>query len=432
MLTVLMLTTAWTLAAAPPQAPAPAPATPSECVRAVEDFRAKRQKEAPRPLTSEIMRAIDADRIAKAKECAARFDAKTVPQGELASLVQLYSLASQPELGKSVIDRGLETLAPAARAGFLPTAISTILRTEPKSDERNARLEKLVDELDTLSEATLEQKFAAHGSLNGYYRGDDIDAGILKHSNWMMNAAKTMTPEQRKQFGPQTVSAYRNAAQALAGQGKNDEALALLRQAQKDLADVPNVSRSVEPEIARYMLVGTPAAPVKAPVWLNAPEGTAEMPMTGHVTLLEFTAHWCGPCRESYPGINRLREKYGTQGFRVVLATQLYGHFKSERELDARAEIERDRAYFQEHHMDVPVAVGDKAPPAVRNADGTLTFTRDANDENYKVGGIPQIHLIDKQGRIRLIMVGYDDANEEKLGSMIQSLLAEKPGGSAH
>jgi thiol-disulfide isomerase/thioredoxin len=178
------------------------------------------------------------------------------------------------------------------------------------------------------------------------------------------------------------------------------------------------------------MLVGTPAAPIKAPVWLNAPDGTTEMPMTGHVTLLEFTAHWCGPCRESYPGINRLREKYGKQGFRVVLATQLYGYFKSERELEARTEIERDRAYFQEHHMDVPVAIGEKTPPSFRNPDGTLTFTRDPNDESYKVGGIPQIHLIDTQGRIRLIMVGYDDANEEKLGSMIQNLLAEKSGDS--
>jgi thiol-disulfide isomerase/thioredoxin len=35
-----------------------------------------------------------------------------------------------------------------------------------------------------------------------------------------------------------------------------------------------------------------------------------EMPMDGAVTLLEFTAHWCGPCRESYPGVNRLRSQF--------------------------------------------------------------------------------------------------------------------------
>ena len=424
MMTTLMLAAAWTIVAA--QAPAPVMTTPTECVRAVEDFRAKRQKEAPRPLTAEIMRTIDAERIAMAKECAARFDVKTVPGSELVSLVRLYTHAGQPDLARTAVDHGLKTLPRSARPGLLPVAITTILRGEPKSDERNARLEKLVDELDALPEASFDQKLAAHSSLNGYYRADDIDAGILKHSNWIMNAAKTMTPEQRKRYGPQSVSAYRNAAQVLAGREKNDEALTLLRRALTELSDVPNVSRSVDPEIARYMLVGTSAAPIEAPVWLNAPEGTSVMPMTGNVTLLEFTAHWCGPCRESYPGINRLREKYGPQGFRVVLATRLYGYFGSERDLDARAEIARDQTYFREHHMNVPVAIGGKTPPSVREPDGTLTFTRDPNDESYRVGGIPQIHLIDKQGRIQLIMVGYDDANEDQLGSMIQKLLAEK------
>ena len=53
-------------------------------------------------------------------------------------------------------------------------------------------------------------------------------------------------------------------------------------------------------------------------------------------------------------------------------------------------------------------------------------IVRETNDENYRVGGIPQIHLIDRQGRIRLIMVGYDDANEPKLAKFIAALLAEK------
>jgi len=61
----------------------------------------------------------------------------------------------------------------------------------------------------------------------------------------------------------------------------------------------------------------------------------------------------------------------------------------------------------------------------VRNADGTYT-PGNPNDANYRVGGIPQIHLIDKAGRIRLIMVGYDDANEPAIAKMIEQLLAEK------
>jgi thiol-disulfide isomerase/thioredoxin len=180
-----------------------------------------------------------------------------------------------------------------------------------------------------------------------------------------MDSARTMTADQKKRHGHQIGSAYRNAAQALAGQGKNDEALEMLRRARSEFAGLPEMAGDIDSEIERYTLVGTPAAPIKAPVWLYAPAGTTDMPMTGHVTLLEFTAHWCGPCRESYPGINRLRAKYEASGFRVVLATRLYGYFGSEQNLDDAAEVARDREYFAKHEMPVPVAIGPKNPPAV-------------------------------------------------------------------
>jgi len=304
----------------------------------------------------------------------------------------------------------------ADRAAQLLASIKKTL-SEPKGDVRNARLERMSDELDALKDpSSLAARFTAHTSLNGYYRADDIDAGIVKHSTWLINTGKTLTPEQRKQYGRSIVSAYENMAEALAGQGRNDEAIALLKRAPVEWSDVPNVKESTQPTLERYLLVGTPAAAISAPRWINAPAGTTSIDMKGHVTLLEFTAHWCGPCRESYPGINRLRTRFESRGFRVVLATQLYGYFGAERPLDAAAEFERDRTYFSEHGMTVPVAVDDRSTGATRNG----------NDAAYKVGGIPQIHLIDKQGRIRLIMVGYDDANEKGLAAFIQKLLNEK------
>ena len=51
---------------------------------------------------------------------------------------------------------------------------------------------------------------------------------------------------------------------------------------------------------------------------------------------------------------------------------------------------------------------------------------QDPNDTAYRVGGIPQIQVIDKKGNIRLIMVGYDNTNEEKLAKLIDTLLKEK------
>lgn len=307
---------------------------------------------------------------------------------------------------------------PSERAAALATAINLIL-TEPKGDERNARLEKLVDELDTIPEATFDQKFGAHNKLISYYRGDDIDAGIIKHATWIAAAARSFTPEQRNANASRVVFAQASMAEALAGQGLNDEALALLRRTQDEWGTVPRMTELyVAPGIARYSLVGTPAAPITASHWLNAPADMKAMALDGAVTLLEFTAHWCGPCRESYPGINRLRQQFGPKGFRVVMVTRLWGNFsqdgKVESKLAAADELLRDVGYFQRYHLDVPVAVGDQVSGP------------DPNDTNYKVTSIPQIQLIDRHGKIRLIMIGYDEANEPRLAAFVAKLVAER------
>ncbi len=309
------------------------------------------------------------------------------------------------------------------QADALVEAVETILKNEPKGDARNARLEKLVDQLDALPGDFTAQRFTAHTAMLSYYRYDDLDGGIIKHSTWLIDAAKQLSPAAHAQYAPQVVDAYVDMAEAWAGEGMTDKALALLRRAPAELPDAPRVRNAVEPEIARYSLVGTSAAPITAPRWLNLARGRTQMSMTGAVTLLEFGAHWCTPCKESYPGVNRLRQKYGARGFRVVYATKLYGYFGKERPLTASAEIAHDRQYFAEHDLDIPIAIGDPVEAVLVKGKVEYLPRRDPNDEHYQVGGIPQIELIDKHGKIRLIMVGYDDANEARLGALIDRLL---------
>jgi thiol-disulfide isomerase/thioredoxin len=403
-------------------APAPAqPSTPSACLASVRSAMDRARTALPAPTATnlderrQLTQAITRDSVNAARACAAKFDPKTAGLADLPALLDLYTMAQQPELSKIAVERALTMKfeSDADRATVLAQAIRIGL-SEPIGPERNARLEGYVDQLDRMSDAVFDQKFNAHSSLGGYYRYDDIDAGIIKHSTWIIDAAKSFTPERRRTSGAVVANAYVNLAQAWAGQGMNDKAIALLEGALTSLAGVPNADRSIKPEIERLKLVGTPAASIEAPRWLNY-DGKA-LDLKGKVTLLEFSAHWCVPCKESYPGVNRLREQYAAQGFQVVLATELYGFFSTERPLAPETEIERDRTYFAEHHLDVPIAIADQAKADAPNP----------NNTRYKLGGIPQIHLIDRQGRIRLVMVGYDDANEAKLEKLIQQLLAEK------
>jgi thiol-disulfide isomerase/thioredoxin len=414
----------------PAQAPAPQAAqTPAACLADVRAYVAKRQQEL-RPLTTEASATLTAERTAMVKACVARFENAALAPADLGGMADLYAELNQWDKANAAVAKALASrgLTDVDRAGLLGQSIRLMLR-EPKGDERNARIEKVVDQLDAIgAPAVLETKIAAHVSMNGYYRGDDIDAGIIKHSTWLIDTGKALSPDLRKKYGNSIVSAYVNMAEAYAGQARNDEAIALLKRAPAEWPDLPGVEARVQPTLERYELVGTLGAPITAPRWLNLPDfpGTQTYDPKGRVTLLEFTAHWCGPCRESYPGVNRLREKYGARGFQVVVATQFYGYFGSERNLSPEAEFEKDRAYFAEHGLDVPIAVGDKVTASVK--DGVVVYSPapNPNDAAYKVGGIPQIQIIDRQGRIRLIMVGYDDANEPALAKFIEKLLAEK------
>jgi thiol-disulfide isomerase/thioredoxin len=419
-LTALVLAFFFTQASVPPQ-----PTTPAGCIKAARDFVQAEQR-ALKQLTSEAVRKIQADKVVLAQKCATQFNPATVPEAEVADLIALYGEAAQPALAKATLDRALASkgTSPVIRANVLAQAVMSGL-LEPKSAERNARLEHFVDELDRIEGDVLNLKIATHSRMNGFYRADDIDDGIIKHSTWLIGRAKSFTPEQRQQHGMTIISAYINMAEALAGRGHNDDAKGLLTAVKTGWADIRNADRMVDPVIARYALLGTVAAPITAPRWLNAPANTT-MPMTGAVTLLEFTAHWCGPCKESYPGVKRMLAKYGPRGFRVVMATELYGYFGADRPLTAEVEFERDREYWAHEGMAVPIAVGDARSIPVRGPDGNYAITRNPNDAAYEVGGIPQIHLIDKQGRIRLIMVGYDDANEKSLAALIEKLLKEK------
>ncbi len=415
------------------QTPATPLSAPAACVKAARDFVSAQQK-AQAPLTRAKFDKIEADKKAMASECAAKIDIATLDPAGLVGMAEVYSESGQPAKATEMLNTLLARtdLTTTVRADALFRMVRTALG-EPKGDERNARLEKLADQLDALGAEAFDQQMSAHASMNGYYRADDIDAGIIKHSTWLINASKTFTPDQKQKFAATIANAHINMAQAWAGQAMTDKALALLREGVKEWGGYLSrpgftIKESMfDSEIGRLELVGLPAAALTAPTWFNKPGNNNELAMPGHVTLLEFTAHWCGPCKESYPGVNRLRAKYGPQGFRVALATQLYGYIGAEQNLSAADEIAKDKIYFAEHHLgDVPVAITDKITVKVTNGKVEYLPAQDPNYVAYRVGGIPQIMLIDKKGKIRLIMVGYDDVNEPRLAKMIEDLLKEK------
>jgi len=418
------------------QAQAPAPpalaASPGACLTAARAYRQAlmkdlqaRLKESGRPVAAEDVAGVNARAADYASACAAPFAKTDVAPADVPALAELQVEAQQLDAAKQTIARALA--APGSDAAAKATTLTTGVRILARQIRQPGVLDQAeawVADLEKLPGSFVRERIEAHGVLNSYYRADDIDAGIIRHSTRLLELNAALPAEQRTpQISNTIIAAYSNLAEAWAGQEETAKALDLLRRAPVELKGVEGVAERLAPTIERYELVGKAAPAIQAPAWLNAPEGTTSLEMTGSVTWLQFTAHWCGPCREAYPAAVRLQQKFGATGFRVVMATQLYGYFENRRNLAPADEMAAIREYFPKHGIIWPVAVSDNLPPGMEN--GRPVRTLNVNDANYKVAGIPQIHIIDRKGVVRLIMIGFDEANEPRLSAMIQRLLGQ-------
>jgi len=416
------------------QAPAPPPmsATAAGCLASAREYRQvlmkdlqARLKASGKPVAQEDVSAVGTKAADYASACAAQFAKGDLPAADLPALAELQVEAQQIGAAKQTIARALAAPGTdaAAKAATLATGVR-ILSRQIRQPGVLDQAEAWVAELEKLPATFVRERIEAHGVLNSYYRADDIDAGIIKHSMRLLELNVALPPEQRTpQLSNTIIAAYSNLAEAWAGQEQTADALDLLRRAPVELKGVDGVAERLAPTIERYELVGKPAAAIEAPAWLNAPDGTTRMEMAGGVTWLQFTAHWCGPCREAYPAAVRLQKQFGARGFRVVMATQLYGYFENRRNVAPADELAAIRDYFPKHGIIWPVAVADNLPPVMEN--GRMVRKLNVNDANYKVAGIPQIHIIDRKGVVRLIMIGFDEANEPRLTAMIQRLLGQ-------
>lgn len=277
--------------------------------------------------------------------------------------------------------------------------------------------EQMAARLDSLhpSDTVAWLQLLGHKTLLGYYRGVDNDAGIVAHATRVFALAPSVPAVSREKARGALVLAYTAMAEVYGDRAQADSAVALLTRGVAALGDVAEMKEALESTRARYAMVGTRGAPIETQHWFNAPAGTTRLTPTGAVTLLEFSAHWCGPCRKSYPAITRLQQTYGSRGLRTVLVTMTYGFFQGQQNLTPAQELSADSTYYlKEHALPAEVAVYE------RPANSTVM----PNEASYHVSGIPQIVVLDREGVVRMVVVGWDPASEQSIARTIESLLA--------
>jgi thiol-disulfide isomerase/thioredoxin len=124
--------------------------------------------------------------------------------------------------------------------------------------------------------------------------------------------------------------------------------------------------------------------------------------LRGKVLWVDFWASWCGPCAESLPFLDELDREFRAQGLEVVGIN-----------VDEDPDAARD---FLERH-----------PVGFRQAfDASRRCPRD-----FDVPGMPASFLVDRQGVIRHVHLGFRGGDAERIRGLVRSLLAEDRVGAA-
>lgn len=116
----------------------------------------------------------------------------------------------------------------------------------------------------------------------------------------------------------------------------------------------------------------------------------------GKVTLVDFWATWCGPCRESFPKYQELYTKYKSRGFEIIAVS---------------VDEDSDKGKIP----DFIKAKGAKFPVGWDKGHALA--------ECWKPNVMPTAFLIDKKGVVRQIHAEWHNGNEKELEEQIKSLL---------
>jgi thiol-disulfide isomerase/thioredoxin len=141
-------------------------------------------------------------------------------------------------------------------------------------------------------------------------------------------------------------------------------------------------------------LVGTPAPAIDLETLSGRHFRLADH-LGKDVVMLDVWATWCGPCRMELPILAQVAREYRSRG--VVFCA-----------VDLREEKQTVSDFLKHEKLDLPVAFDQVG--AVASA--------------YQVQGIPLLVLIDKQGVVRSVHVGYRSNIKEVLQKELDDLLA--------
>jgi thiol-disulfide isomerase/thioredoxin len=122
----------------------------------------------------------------------------------------------------------------------------------------------------------------------------------------------------------------------------------------------------------------------------------ALQPVEGRVVWVDFWASWCVPCRRSFPWLNTMHRKYGSEGLQIIAVN-----------------LDKDRALADRFLAEVPAEFALRFDP-----DGALA-------KQYGVQAMPSSFLIDSDGNVLATHAGFRTADTADYERAIKNALTK-------
>jgi thiol-disulfide isomerase/thioredoxin len=243
-------------------------------------------------------------------------------------------------------------------------------------------------------------------------RAADAEKLAIEAQSLAVKALGKRSPDDDANLATAIGAGIEVQAQLGVDRGERSSAIAFL---ERELATYAGTAlgKRIQKSINLLTLEGRPAPPLERNEWIGTVQPPALADLKGKVVVVFFWAHWCPDCKVEGPILQKLYEKYRTQGLTIVAPTMRFGYVAGGKAAPPDEELRyivqiRDQFYPWLAELPTPVSA--------------------ANHQRYGVSSTPTLAIVDRSGVIRTYNPGrLTEADlEARITTLLERATAER------